>query len=65
MSFKSARKAANMTQTEAAIALGVTQTAVANWEAGLNNPTAERLRRMAVIYRCTMEDLLKKDGRPT
>lgn len=55
------RERANMTQGALAKALGVSQGAVANWENGFNNPTAEKLLRMAAIFGCSIEELLRKE----
>ena len=59
MGFMEMREKANLRQTEVARVLGVSQGAVANWEAGLNNPTADKLIKMATLYRCTVDELLK------
>jgi len=61
MSFKSARKEAGLTQKEAAAALGVHQSAVALWETGKNGPTVAKLRDMAKLYGCTVDELLSED----
>lgn len=63
MSIKSVREKADMTQGSLAAALGVSQGAVANWEQGLNNPTVEKLLRMAAIFGCTVDELLRKDSK--
>lgn len=61
MSFKKMRERAKLTQVELAELLGVTQSAVSNWEAGLNMPTVANLSAMASICKCTVDDLLQKD----
>lgn len=63
MSIKGVRERANMTQGTLAAALGVSQGAVANWENDLNNPTAEKLMRMAAIFGCTVDELLRKEAK--
>lgn len=55
--MKRLRKAAKMSQTELAAALGVGQSAVASWEAGLSYPTADKLPKIAETLGCTIDDL--------
>ncbi len=61
MSIRSVRENAKMTQGTLATALGVSQGAVANWEKGLNNPTADNLVKMAAIFGCSVDELLRRE----
>ncbi len=61
MTFSQARKKAGLSQSQVAKALGVDQSAVCRWETGENMPRAAMLARMAQLYGCTVDDLLRKD----
>jgi len=58
MSLKKLRHRAGLRQTDTAALLGVTQSAVSQWESGNCRPKAELLPKMARIYRCTADELL-------
>ena len=58
MSFKKLRKRAGLRQAEAAARLEVTQSAVSQWESGSCRPRAGVLQKMALLYRCTADELL-------
>lgn len=51
------RKKRGLTQEELAAILGVTTSAVGNWEAGLRRPRYENLRRLAQVLGVTIDDL--------
>lgn len=53
------RLKANLTQKEVAAKLEVDPSAVSRWEAGVNPPLKKYRRKLAEIYGCTEEDLLK------
>lgn len=59
MGIKQARLKAGITQVELANRLGVKQSAVANWETGINHPKAVHLLAMAKILKCKIDNLLK------
>lgn len=61
MSFLSARIKAGLTQSAAAEALGVKASAVCQWEKGETFPSAKRLEKIAELYSCTVDCLLKKE----
>lgn len=44
------RRAAGLTQTEAASRIGVAQPSVANWESGRANPTITNIMEIARVY---------------
>lgn len=56
--IKEKRIALKLTQQELAQMLGVTQGAIAQWEKGLSFPTAKRMKMLAKILKCKIEDLL-------
>lgn len=61
MSFKSARKKAGLSQASAAKELGISDAAICLWEQGKTMPRAAMLTRIAELYGCTVDDLLKAD----
>lgn len=58
-SFKYFRREAKVTQSNAAIFLGVSQQAVARWEAGKTFPRPDKLKSIAALFKCSVEDLLQ------
>ena len=61
MSFKEQRKRAGLTQMEVAKQLGVTDSAVNQWETGKTTPNTKRLSELARLYNCTVDELLKEE----
>ena len=61
MGFICAREKAGMTQKEVAEKVGVDQSSVSLWENGKNFPRAAVLKKLADLYHCTVDDLLKED----
>lgn len=61
MSFKEQRKRAGLTQMEVAKRLGVTDSAVNQWETGKTTPNTKRLSELARLYNCTIDELLKEE----
>lgn len=61
MRLKAAREKAGLTQKQAADAMGRTQSAVCLWEQGKTAPTAAQLPKLAALYGCTVDDLLKEE----
>ena len=59
MGFIEMRKRTDLSQKEVAKILGVSQGAVANWEKRTNYPTVDNLKKLAVLYGCTTDELLK------
>lgn len=55
--LKQLRKRRGMSQTELANGIHVTQQAVAKWERGITNPTADKYPKLAKVLNCTMDDL--------
>jgi len=56
--LKDLRKMNNLTQEQLAEILEVDRSAVANWEIGRNMPKADRLRKMAEVLNCKIDDLI-------
>lgn len=61
MSFYNARKAAGLTQIQAAKLLGVTDATISQWENGETKPKTSRLAKVAQVYGCTIDELLKEE----
>lgn len=57
--FKRLRLACKRTQQEVASALCVTPGAVYQWESDMTRPTAGLLLRLATLYGCTVDELLR------
>lgn len=60
MRIKEMRLERGFSQRQLAIKLGVSQQAIARWEAGAAYPTAEKLPKIARALRCTLEDLYEE-----
>lgn len=58
MGFRSARIKSGLTVLQAADRLGVSDAAVYQWETGVYLPTAKRLKEIAALYHCTVDELL-------
>lgn len=63
MGFLKARENAGLTQTEVAEKMSVDQSAVSHWETGRTRPRAGQLVKLAVLYCCSVDDLLKEDDK--
>lgn len=61
ISFRSARKKAGISVLDAAEKLGVSDAAIYMWETGQTKPRADKLVKLAEIYGCTVDDLLRGD----
>lgn len=57
MNLKEKRVSKNITQTELAERLGVSQSAVALWENGGAMPSSDKLPALAKIFECTIDEL--------
>ena len=53
------RRSRKLTQTDVAQALGVDQSTVSCWESGKAQPRGAMLLRVAALYGCTVDQLLK------
>ena len=54
------RKAAGLSQSQAARLLELSDKAVSKWENGKAKPTTEALRRLSALYRVPVEELLRR-----
>lgn len=59
MRLKILRLMANLTQAEAAAAVGVTQAALSDWENGKYKPSPAAISKLAEVYRVTEAEILK------
>lgn len=57
--IKRLRINAEMTQQELAVACGVTQGAVSQWEQGLSFPTSRKICTVARVLGCDVDKLLE------
>lgn len=62
--LKRKRLECNMTQTELAEKVGVTQGAIWQWENGKADPSLENLKKMATFMGCTIDELLGETKDP-
>jgi transcriptional regulator with XRE-family HTH domain len=58
LSFLSARRKANLSQAAVAEKFGISAAAVSQWETGKTIPRGEKLREIAEMYGCTVDELL-------
>ena len=58
LNIKKYRKKAGFTQAAAAKKLGVSSNAVSQWETGTRSPSVTRLRLIAELFGCRIDDLL-------
>ena len=56
--LKEIRKSCNLTQKQVATLLNVVDSCYANWEQGRTEPNIESLRKLGVIFNCSIEDLI-------
>ena len=61
MSFLSARLKAGLSQTTVARELGISTASVSQWENGKTLPRTEKLKEIATLYNCTVDELLTSD----
>ena len=59
--FEYCRRRAGLTQVDAAVAIGVTQGTISQWENGQTYPTGERVRLVAEVYGSTIDELFRKE----
>ena len=59
MTLRDLRKQNKMTVAEVAKALGVSDRAVGNYEAGRRNMSLESVLKMTSLYDCTAEDIIR------
>lgn len=62
--FEICRRRAGLTQAQAAIAIGVTQGTISQWENGNTYPVGERMLIVAEVYGCTIDELFQTENDP-
>lgn len=62
MTLEERRKAAGLTQAQLAKKLDVGQTAISHWECGRWVPLNKYKRKLAKVFKCTVEELGFKEG---
>ena len=58
--FYELRKRSGLSQSELALKLGVSNKAVSKWEVGKAKPAVDKIRKLAVIFGVSVDDLLKR-----
>lgn len=53
------RRANNLSQSEVALAVGVSQQAVSLWETGAREPPIDALIKLSELFNCTIDELVK------
>ncbi|KUN02104.1 DNA-binding protein [Streptomyces yokosukanensis] len=61
---RAVRRAAEIKQSDVAAELGVSNTAVANWESGQSSPDPEKLPALATALKSPLDDLFPRTGLP-
>lgn len=61
MRLQEARTKVGLSQRAVAKELGITDAAVCLWETGKTLPRAALLPKLAVLYGCTVDELLRED----
>lgn len=61
MNIRYYRELNGLLQVDLAKKLEVDQGTVSNWERGVTKPYRKYLKKMARIFGCTVDDLLKED----
>lgn len=62
LTMKELRQRAGLTQEQVAKLIEVDQAAVSNWELGKNLPVSKYRKKLAKLYSCSEDELLRKDG---
>lgn len=60
--FKEQRLKNGLSQEDVAVAVGVTRQAVCQWEKGGSYPRGETLLKVAELYHCTTDELLRGEN---
>ena len=59
MKLKTFRESQNMTQDELALKLNISRSSIAMWESGKSLPRTELLIKLADIFGCTIDELVR------
>lgn len=60
MGFKEMRLAANLSVLDVQKAMNISDATIYYWESGKTRPTVNNLLKLAELYGCSVDDLLKK-----
>lgn len=58
ITLKGLRLRANLTQDRVADAINISQTSVSLWEAGKTVPKLQKVKGLANLYNCTIDDII-------
>lgn len=61
MTLRERRTQAGMTQEQVAKLIDVNQAAISHWEKGKWKPLAKYRKKLAKIYKCTVDELIGDD----
>ena len=64
INLKNVRKYSGLTQKDIAQKLGVVESCYANWEQGRTEPNIDALRRLAIIFDVTLDELINGESSP-
>ena len=59
--LREARKFSGLTQKQVATLLGVVESCYANWEQGRTEPNIEMLKKLSVVLKVNLDDLINGD----
>lgn len=59
--IRAKRRALGLTQTQLAEEVGASLSAVVTWEKGTRSPQMAALKSLAIVFKCTVDELLKDD----
>lgn len=65
MGFREARVHAGISVRDVMAEMGVTDAAVYQWETGVTRPRTSMLVKLANLYNCTVDELLREDESAT
>lgn len=57
--LKRIREESGLRQEDVAVKLNIDRSAVAKWETGKAMPSAKKLKEIALIFNCTVDELLQ------
>ena len=63
MSFRLMRQKAGLSVADVMEALSVSDAAVYQWETGANFPRTSTLMKLAKLYHCTVDELLREEDK--
>lgn len=63
LTMRARRKNFRLTQSEVAEIIGTTQVTIGRWERGEASPSVDKLKVLAKLYRCTVDELIDDVGK--